>query len=513
MKLVTAQQMRDLDSLAIKRHHIPSLELMEKAGSGVADAAEHLANKEKGDVLIICGKGNNGGDGLVAARHLVKRGYPVSVVILSQQSSLSPDAKANWELLAPITTHIFTAVDWLEMNSHLHLFSKASLIIDAVLGTGLKNDVTGFAAQIIELINSCGKRVLSVDIPSGLSADTGHPLGVAVKANNTVTFGLPKIGHVVGRGTEYSGVIKIVDIGIPQSEVDLLESKLNLIEPLSFREYFRKREPDSHKGTYGHIAVFAGSKGHLGAGYLSCKSALRCGCGLTTYCIPEKAFAYFDTRYSEVMCDMIPDHGSSHFHTDGLEAALNVLKAMKAACIGPAIGTQEETKAFVNAFVMKCEIPLVIDADALNLLELASLRRRSVDTVLTPHPGEMSRLLGITIEEVQGNRIDLSSKLAKDYGCYVILKGMNTVVASPEGSIGINITGNPGMASAGMGDALTGMITSFISQGIPVWESSLAAVYIHGLAGDLAAKKHGERALITSDLIKEISKVIKELEG
>ena len=512
MKLVTAQQMRDLDNLAIKKHRIPSLELMERAGGGVADVLERVVDKSKGEILIICGKGNNGGDGLVAARHLIQRGYSISVIMLSKSSGLSPDAKANWELLAPLTTHIFTAVDWSEMNSHLHLFSKACAIIDAFLGTGLKDDVTGFAAQVIELINSSRKRVISVDIASGLSVDTGHPLGVAVKANNTVTFALPKIGQVIGRGTEHSGKIEIVDIGIPESGIDAIDSALELIEPSMFKGYFGKREPDTHKGTYGHIAVFAGSKGHLGAGYLACKAALRCGCGLATYCIPEKAFAYFDTRYSEVMCDMIPDKGASHFHPGGIETALGALSDKRAACIGPAIGTHEDTGQFVNEFVVSCQLPLVIDADALNVIDLTSLRRRTVDAILTPHPGEMSRLVGKKTDEIQANRIGLSFKLAKDYGCYVILKGMNTVVAHPDGRVAINVTGNPGMASAGMGDALTGMICAFISQGIPTWESCLSAVYIHGLAGDMAAEKHGERSLITTDVIKEISKVIKQLE-
>jgi len=503
--------MRDLDRAAIDGHKIPSLQLMERAGAQVANVIERDFSSKRGQVVIVAGKGNNGGDGLVTARHLLGRGYDIAVLLLESSSELSPDARANWELLAPLTTHIYTAINIAEMNSRFPILAEAMCIVDAILGTGLTREVKDLPAAAIDLINSLGVPVISIDIPSGLSADDGLPLGRAIRAKTTVTFGLPKRGLFIAEGRRYAGEVEIVDIGIPKEEIDKVESKLELIEPSLFKGLFKKRKPDSHKGNYGHVSVFAGSRGHLGAGYLACLAALRAGAGLATYCIPEKAFVRFDARYAEVMCDPIPDDASASFHPAGIDAAIKSLAGKSVAVIGPAIGTEAQTRIFVNSFVKKANIPIIIDADGLGVLDLNSLQGRRHATILTPHPGEMSRLTGKITKEIQENRIAFASSFAKQTGTIVVLKGRGTIVADSSGQIAINPTGNAGMATAGMGDALTGIIASFIAQGMSAMDACMAAVYVHGLAGDLAEKEHTERALITSDVIKCIGRAIKQI--
>lgn len=510
MKLVTAQQMRSLDEAAIKKHGMPSLSLMERAGGGVADVVASICRKDRGQISIVAGKGNNGGDGLVAARYLIERGFEVAVILLAGSNDLSPDARANWERLAAMTTHIHSVSSEADLKSTIPSLAASQCIVDAIFGTGLTKEVRGIAKTAIELIASLGSRVVAVDISSGLSADTGLVLGIAAKATHTVTFGLPKVGLAMNLGPEYSGAIHIIDIGIPEEEVSRIQANLEFIGPEMFEGVFGKRRIDSHKGTYGHVVVFAGSRGHLGAGYLASLAALRSGCGLATYCLPKKAFAKFDARYPEIMCDEIPDADTATFIPEGLERALEISKDKTAVVLGPAIGTEKPTGDFVNEFVRRCDIPLVLDADGLNVLDIASLKARRASTILTPHPGEMGRLMGVSAADVQRNRIGSAIALARSSGAIVVLKGAGTVVATPDGRAAINKTGNPGMATAGMGDALTGIIAAFIAEGMEARTAAVAAAYVHGLAGDMAADEIGQRALITGDVIKQLGHVMKE---
>jgi ADP-dependent NAD(P)H-hydrate dehydratase / NAD(P)H-hydrate epimerase len=513
MKLLTAKQMRELDRLAIEVHGIPSLDLMERAGAGVAREVIGFVDGDDGEVVIVVGPGNNGGDGLVAARHLLTAGYEVSVLMLASSSSLSPDSRANWERLAPMTTKLFTVEDALGLVNYRPAMMRASCIVDAVLGTGLNKDVRGLAASAIDAMNSSGAPIVAVDIPSGLSADTGFALGRAIIAEITVTFGLPKVGLALGEGSQYAGRTKIIDIGIPEELSAKVESKLSLVEPSMFDSVLNARATDSHKGTFGHVVIFAGSRGHLGAGYLSSIAALRSGCGLATYCLPQAAFVRFDARYPEIMCETIPDGGSAIFAPQSLAQSLELAQGKSAVAIGPAIGTEKETRAFVNEFIRAVEVPLVVDADALNVLDLSVVRSKRSPVVLTPHPGEMARLMGVSTADVQSNRITIASQLSKKGNAVVVLKGHDTIIAFPDGRCAINPTGNAGMATAGMGDALTGVISSFIAQGIDIEEAVLGAVYLHGLAGDIAAGEHTQRALITSDVIKCLEKAFRNLES
>lgn len=511
MKIVTAKQMRALDRAAIEKHGIPSLELMERAGRGLADAVLGLLPDDEGSVLVVAGGGNNGGDGLVAARLLEQAGADVDVIVVSARDRLSPDARANFERLADIDVHFAEGVE--EFDRAMSAVGMPDVIVDAIFGTGIDREVTGLSAHAIDYMNKSGVGIVSADVPSGISADTGEVMGRAVRAALTVTFGLPKAGFFAGEGPEHTGCVSVVDIGLPREEVDACESNLELNNPDDFAERFATRERDTHKGTYGHVVVFAGSGGHLGAGYLTSLAALRSGCGLATYCLPAAAFDKFDARYPEVMCEAIPDEGKGAFTGVGLERALEVERGKQAIAIGPAIGTSDDTRKFVNAFLLKSGVPAVIDADAINVLDIEALERTHVPAVLTPHPGEMSRLMAVDTKEIQSDRVGFARSLADRTGAVVVLKGSMTVVAEPRGQDYINFTGNPGMATAGTGDALTGMIASFIAQGMEPIVAARAAVYIHGLAGDIAAGEVGQESLTATDVISCIGRAIESLRG
>lgn len=483
MKLVTSSQMKALDKAAIEEYGIPSSDLMERAGKATADSViKHFP--KKGGVAIVVGKGNNGGDGLVAARYLKSAGYDVS---------------------------IFKA-DELD-NKHLEKLKSAICIVDAIFGTGLSAEVKGKYKSAIDLINSLMRPVVSVDIPSGLSADTGNPLGVAIRAKFTVTFGLPKVGLYTNIGSEYAREVEIVDIGIPKELTDKLNSGYNLITPDLFAEYFGKRANDTNKGNYGHALVIGGSSGKIGAGLLSSRGALRIGTGLVSYALPNLAFVKFDTKSPEVMYEEIPDNGLGYLNKSALPVLNGLFQNKTAVALGPGIGTEEETKRIVTEIVKKVSLPLVIDADGLNCLvgNLNILGGKKTPVILTPHPGEMAKLAGISIKDIQADRIAVAKKFAKTHRVYLVLKGHRTVVATPDGEIFINPTGNPGMATAGMGDVLTGVIAGLLAQKIPTACAVIAGVYLHGLAGDICSEDIGERGLLASDVINALPKAMKSM--
>lgn len=502
MKLLTAEQMRRVDRTAIDEFGIHSLSLMERAGTALAESVAHRFAPARGGIAVLVGRGNNGGDGLVAARVLIERGYEVFVFLTCHSVDLSPDARANWERLAQLTPTFFQINEASDLGAHSLSFARCSCVIDALFGTGLTSSVKSPYAEMIEFINAMKIPVCAADIPSGLSADTGMPLGNAIRARWTVTFGLPKIGLYTGQASECAGEVEIADIGIPDEAVNKIRTTSHLIEPSLFMDQFAPRGAKSHKGDFGHVVVFAGSGGKLGAGYLAAMGALRSGAGLVTYALPEKAFAKFDARFPEIMAVALPDRDRGHFHVDGINAALDLIKDRTVVALGPAIGTHDETRAFVIELVKRTRLPMVIDADALTLLSqnLQVLDHRQAPTILTPHPGEMARLASFSKKEE--DRLPAALKFATTHKVHLVLKGFRTVVATPEGEAYINPSGNPAMASAGMGDALTGMISGFVAQGMGATTAATAGVYLHGLAGDIAAKHFGDRGVVASDVIK-----------
>jgi len=511
MKLVSSSQMRSIDATAIEKFGVPSLELMENAGKAVAEIVKERFPK-KGLVGVVCGRGNNAGDGLVAARYLAAASYKVIIILTSPFGEFSKDARVNWERLAGIKNiEAFEIETEKDVRAAEKYLKPAVCLVDAIFGTGLSNEVRGRLAAVIKSINSMMKPVVAVDVPSGINSDTGAVMGVAVRAKMTVTFGLAKAGLVTGSGPEYAREIVVADIGLPEELIDSLKTGLELIEPRMFVEYFKPRRRDSHKNDFGHVAVVAGSLGKIGAGLLACRGALRSGAGLVTYALPEKAYTKFDVRSPEVMYQPCNDTLLGTFSLKSAQAVLHMLADKKCAVIGPGIGGDEETKKFVIELVKRAQVPLVLDADALNDLtsSLDLLRSRKAATVLTPHPGEMARLTGHSGKDVQLGRILQAKEFATSCRVWLVLKGHRTVVASPEGEVFINPTGNPGMSTAGSGDVLSGVVAGFIAQGLPIREAVIAAVYLHGLSGDMAARNMGERGLIASDLINMLPLAMK----
>ncbi len=509
MKLVTAEEMREIDRRTIEEFGVPGLNLMEKAGGSVAQAATEMLGKSSGKkVAIFAGKGNNGGDGFVAARHLKQKEVKVSLYLLGRKEEVKGDARVNLEKLSQLPTEIINERDVEEAKEKV---AQSDLIIDAILGTGTKGRVDGLLAEAIKLLNAAAKPIVSVDIPSGLDADGRGPLGVCIKATRTVTMGLPKRGLVLYPGAEYVGELTITDIGIPEELLG--KGKINLLTAEDIRALLPDRRGDSHKGNYGHILVLAGSPGLTGAAALTSLGALRSGAGLVTLTVAESLNPVMEVKLTEVMTKPLPETGDGTLSLKAEEDILKLVGKIDVLAIGPGLSTNEETSELVRRLITKVEKPMVIDADAVNALagNISTLKRAPGPRIVTPHPGEMARLLERSKEKVQADRIGIAQEVAEETGATVVLKGARTIISDSEGSVYVNPTGNPGMASGGMGDILTGMIASFVGQGLTEIQATQAAVYLHGLAADIARESKGELALIASDLLDSLPQAIKKL--
>ncbi|MBI5299163.1 MAG: NAD(P)H-hydrate dehydratase [Deltaproteobacteria bacterium] len=480
MLLVTSQQSQALDRFS-EDAGVSIQTLMQKAGVQIAATLEKNINSKADHLVFFVGKGNNGGDGLVAGDILSQKGFQTIVV-------------RNEE----------------DLKNQKEKFKKVCWIVDGLLGTGIKGEVRGWMHDAIEWINHSGKKVLSIDIPSGLSADKGIPLGVAVKADKTVCLGFVKLGVVLYPGLEFAGEVSCVDIGIPKDAVRSAALNYHLLEPSDFEKILKPRPKNCHKKDFGHVLVIAGSRGMPGAGFLSSQACLRVGAGLVTYALPSKAFEKFESDFSEVMVQEIPDEGKGFFTLKSVETVLKLCEKKDAVVLGPGLGRAPETVEFVQKIVNQIPCPLILDADGLyGISTLPSLlKKRPASTVLTPHPGEMATLLGWQTQEVQKTRIAVTLDAAKLWQCSVLLKGFRSLVALKNGDLYVNPTGNPGMATAGMGDVLSGVIGGLVAQGADAELATLAGVYLHGFAGDLAVKEQGEKGLIASDVLRYLPKAI-----
>ncbi|MBI3813767.1 MAG: NAD(P)H-hydrate dehydratase [Nitrospinae bacterium] len=525
MKIVTAKEMQSIDKKAIENYGISGIVLMENAAMGVVSSIlkrfPDIKNKRVG---IFSGKGNNGGDGLAVARHLNNKGVETTVYLLSKKEMLKGDARTNLNIADNARTNlniadkmgirIFEIASLNELEAIKDDALKNDIFIDAIFGTGLTSGVKGYYTNIIKFINSSGKFILSIDIPSGLSSDTGEIIGGHIKADLTVSLCLPKIGEILYPAAEYIGDLDIADIGIPKTIIDEEGIKVNLIENADVAGILPKRRPDTHKGTYGHLIVVAGSKGKGGAAAMASISALRAGAGLVTLALPECLNTSFETRIPEVMTLPLPDTKDGTIDKSASKILLKFLEGKSAVLIGPGITTNPSTSSFVKKIIKEIGCPLLIDADGLNIVadEIEILKKRASPVIVTPHPGEMARMLNTTSKEIQANRIESGRKLAVKYRLYVILKGARTVIAAPDGDVYINPTGNPGMATAGTGDVLSGIIAGFLCQGLSAKDSSILGVYLHGMAGDIAADKLSQTALIAGDLLKYFPEAVKKIE-
>jgi NAD(P)H-hydrate epimerase len=516
MKILTAREMKEIDRTAIEDIGIPGVVLMENAGLRIVRALKGRVPKpEDESVVIVAGKGNNGGDGFVVARHLFNSGVRPEVLLLTAKEEVRGDAAVNLAVVLKLgipMTEIRTPAEWKKARVKV---SRATVIVDALFGTGLIKPLDGLFALAVGDINASAAFKVAVDIPSGLSSDTFELIGPCVKADLTVALAAPKIAHIFAPAAGCVGELVVAPIGIPPFLFESSELKIELVEGKAVLPFFTKRQKDTHKGSYGHVLVVAGSVGKTGAAALAAKAALRMGAGLVTVATAESALPVVARSMAELMTEPLAETAEKTIAKEALPRALVLLKGKNAVLLGPGLSTHPSTAEFVLGLLLKIKIPCVIDADGLNIVAADPdlLRRLSAPAVLTPHPGEFARLAGRTAAEVLKYRLELVPEFAAKYGVTVALKGYRTLVASPDGRVFVNPTGNPGMATGGTGDVLGGLIASQIVQEKDFLGAVLSAVFAHGLAGDIAAEALGERSVAASDLIRYLPPALKALTG
>ena len=549
MKVVTAAEMRQLDSETIERIGIPGIVLMETAGSAIVRSIRR-DSPECQRIGVFVGKGNNGGDGLVIARQLAHAGCDVHIFLVSPAESFTGDAATNLQIAQNLGLPMADAVTAISQT-------RCELFVDAIFGTGLRRPVAGEIADVIEGINRLPVPVIAVDLPSGLDADTGQPLGACVRADKTVTIGFPKRGLLLHPGAEFAGKLEVADIGFPKQVVDAQNISVNWTTAREAADWLPSRPRASHKGSYGRVLVVAGSTGMTGAAALASEAALRIGAGLVTLAIPKSLNPILEVKLSEVMTLPLPETEAGSLAESAAEPILKFVEKTKSVmAIGPGLSQQPETVSFVHKLVQaKSAFGRVIDADGLNALAQTitshdagvagdrptpygsktsrdnvagdwpppyaseTVARGPVpralsnpNTVLTPHPGEMARLIGKPISAIEADRIGTAQQFAQEWGVTLLLKGAPTVTACADGGTWINSTGNPGMATAGMGDVLTGIIAGLMAQGLSGETAAVLGSYLHGLAGDIAAASLGMHGLIASDVLNAVPQAVQKAE-
>ena len=514
MRIVTAGEMKALDRAAIEEYGISGLVLMENAGRQAVELVRSVLGEVRGKVItIFIGKGNNGGDGLVMARHLLNMGAEVKVLSMVNPEEISGDAAVNLDIWRKMDQKVFALHHGDGINVVKLVLMNTDMIVDAIYGTGFKGGLAEKAGRVIEALNGSGRPILAVDIPSGLEADTGRTNGACIRADYTITFGLPKLGLILEPGADYTGQLTVADISIPAVLVEKTAPQRFLITAELVKEWLPSRPNLAHKGNFGRVLVVAGSRGMTGAACLTGESALRAGAGLVTVAVPETLHEVMEEKLTEVMTSPLPDTGKGSLSRGARQRILSLLEKADVLAIGPGLSQAAEVIALVRELLPQVKIPCVLDADALNALAGSGdiLKKVRAPVVITPHPGEMARLLGVTPKEIQEDRIAAAVQAAEKWSVTALLKGARTVVASPDGSVFINPTGNPGMATAGSGDVLTGVVAALMAQGMETARAAAAGAYIHGLAGDLAAREKGMMGLIAGDILSALPAATREL--
>lgn len=512
MIVVSREQARRLDQLTIERYGVSGYTLMTRAGTGAArmllESFPHVRGKR---VLVLAGKGNNGGDGFIVAHLLRKQRVKVEVLLLGRCDDVRGDAVRALNAYRRGRGSL-TEVDPRDAVKVVRTrLAEAALVVDAIFGTGLNAPLTGPLRELVELVNSSGIPVFAVDIPSGLDADSGAPLGAAIQAEATATFGFPKLGQMLLPGASYVGRLGIIDIGLAPEAVAEVAPGSRLLNAATVAPLVPRRSVEAHKGTAGHVLLLAGSAGHTGAARLAAHACCRSGAGLTTLAGPASLHSIFAAGNPEVMTARLPDvDGFVRFEQ---RQVLELIERKDAIVIGPGLGTHSAARRLVRFVVERSTASIVLDADALSCIaaDPAILRKAKQPPILTPHPGEMARLLGVDVPAVQEARVETARRFATLHRCVLILKGARTVVAEPDGRFWINLSGNPGMASGGMGDALSGMIGALAGQGLAAGEAACLAVFLHGEIGDFLASERGPLGLLATDIIEGIPAGIQRL--
>jgi hydroxyethylthiazole kinase-like uncharacterized protein yjeF len=514
MRVLNTKQMREADRRTSEEIGLPSIVLMENAGRQVVAAMESsfeaLASMR---VSVICGRGNNGGDGFVVARTLVDRDVAVSVVLIGESAQVKGDARLNLDILRALGIDVIEITDASVWELHGADVLDADLVVDALVGTGLNAPLSGLYETVVDDLNASAKPVVSIDLPSGLSGDSPEPIGPAVDATLTVTLAAPKLSLVLPPGETLAGTLVIADIGISAGIIAGLDGpRVELLTKDAMRALVQPRAQDSHKGDYGHVLVVAGSPGKTGAAALTALAALRSGAGRVTVAAPASCVPAIAALGAEFMTLALPEDASGLLDESAIAAVLAFGADVIAA--GPGLGRSAGVRAFVHALVDQSAVPLVLDADA--LMAFAGepdrlLAREGPDVIITPHPGEMAAMVGLSVDELQSNRLAAARDFASTRRVHVILKGHRTIVATPDGEAFINLTGNAGMATAGAGDVLTGTVAAWAGQLLDPEAACKLGVYLHGLAGDLAEADEGEVGMIAGDILDRLGDAVLDL--
>ncbi len=523
MKILTAEQMREIDRLSTEQYGVPSLLLMENAGLNLyLELARRFQSLARQHIVIVCGKGNNGGDGMVLARHLLLRGIAPDIVLLADASQVSGDARTQLEILqiskCPIR-EITTAESWKPVAESLPQYD---IVVDALLGTGLAKPLAGLYRQVAEDINRSGAFVLAVDIPSGMSSDSAVGGSPCVHANLTVTFTAPKIAHILNQDQESIGELVVAPIGSPPQLLEDPSLYLQLMEQEEVAQHRLPRRIASHKGDFGHVVLLAGSRGKSGAAVLSARAALKTGAGLVTAAVPDTVQPVVAAGQPEVMTEGLPSTEEGTIAEAALDQALSLLKGKDAAGLGPGLSRNSQSVWFIRQLVRKCPVPLVLDADGLNAFEDQPdliLNDHEQPLVLTPHPGEFARLSGRKARDILADGPSAARQFAEERRLWVVLKGFRTVVATPDGRVYVCPRGNQGMATGGTGDVLTGVLTALLgycsAQKLispeQVSRTIVLGVYLHSLAGDLAAAVKGPEAMTAGDIVDHLGEAYRRL--
>lgn len=498
MKILSAEQIRELEAYTIKNEPVSSIDLMERAASAFVEAITERI-KPTGKICVYCGMGNNGGDGLAVARMLLQQGYAsVSVYVILHSTKHSDDFKRNEERLK-------TKLNYIKTENEIPAFNQSDIIIDALFGSGLSRPVEGLAACVINRINQSAATVYSIDVPSGLFCDKPNATDDSiVESTITYTFHAPKLSFMFAANGKYVPQFQVLDIGLNQAKAESFESSYHYTDAQSVRSFFRKRERFSHKGTYGHALIGAGSFGKMGAAVLAVKAALRSGAGLVSANVPGCGYEIMQVSSPEAMVEL--DVNRDHL------SVVPGLEPYKAIGIGPGIGTGNETVNYLETLLEIAKRPIVLDADALNIMSSRKnlLSHIPANSILTPHPGEFKRLVGEWKDDA--DKLQKQIKFSKTYKVVLVLKGANTSISSLNGQLFFNSTGNAGMAKGGSGDVLTGIITSILAQGYEPLQAAILGVYVHGLSGDYAKAELGETAIKATDLVYYLPQAFKSLE-
>ncbi len=515
--LVTAEQMRRLDEVAMTTYKLPGMVLMENAGRAFVDALECHAGDMKGRrVLVVCGKGNNGGDGFVIARHLANRGALVHVALVTSRRLVRGDARINLDALLCIIASRKSHITFSEAITVRKLSRRGrhDVIVDAIFGTGFSGLVPAAYKKVIQWMNKQDSLIAAVDIPSGIDSTTGQVANLAVKAHFTVAMGMGKIGHYVGDGREHSGTVEIAEIGIPRHLTEMVADSINRVEPGDVAVLLPQRSLRTHKYAAGKVLVVAGSRRFVGAGVMTAEAAMRSGAGAVVLCIPKSIHAIVARKVTEVLIAPLAETSEGTLAADALDEIVERSRWADAVAIGPGLSRNTETQTLVRKALAVINATVILDADGLSAIgqNHSVLKQRKWPTVLTPHTGELAALLGADANEIETHRVESTKIAVRKTQCIVVLKGAPTTTGLPTGAVFVNSTGNPAMATIGSGDVLTGVISSLIAQGVDFGPAAYAGVYLHGLAGDIASKKFGTRGVMATDILKELPSALKMIE-